>query len=91
MKQLTFTTIGGEVVTSQQRSKTYVQPRGYAYFPGTGPEGETCGSCQHISKGRRWSKCKLRRHTWSNGRGTDILVRAAACKFWIGAESVRKP
>lgn len=60
-KQLTFTTIGGEVVTAQQRGKHYVQPRGYFYHPGTGPQGETCGTCKHITDGRRWHKCGLNR------------------------------
>lgn len=52
-KQLTFTTLGGEVVTAQQRGKNYVEPRGYAYHPGTGPEGETCGSCHFDQRHRR--------------------------------------
>lgn len=81
-KQLTFTTLGGEVVTAQQRGKHYVQPRGYVYHPGTGPEGETCGSCQHISRFRRWHKCDLNKARWTGGRGSDILARSPACKYW---------
>lgn len=81
MKQLTFTTIGGEVVTAQQRGKHYVQPRGYYYHPGTGPAGETCGSCAHII-GRRYKKCSLNQARWTHGRGTDILARSPACKYW---------
>jgi hypothetical protein len=81
-EQLTFTTIGGEVVTARQRGKHYVQPRGYFYHPGTGPEGETCGSCKHISPGRRWHKCGLNRARWTHGRGSDILARSPACKYW---------
>lgn len=77
-RQLTFTTIGGEVVSAPERGKHYIQPRGYAYHPGTGPEGETCGSCKHDVPGRRWHKCGLR----TGGRGSDILARSPACKYW---------
>lgn len=80
--QLTFTTIGGEVVTVQQRGKHYVQPRGYFYHPGTGPEGETCGTCQHIERHRRWAKCALNRARHTGGRGSDVLVGSPACKYW---------
>lgn len=82
MKQLTFTTIGGEVVTGQQRSKHYVQPRGYFYHPGTGPQGETCKSCEHNVRFSRWHKCDLNRARWTSGRASDILVNAPACKYW---------
>lgn len=80
--QLTFTTIGGETVTVKPRGKHYIEPRGYAATPGTGPKGETCGSCKHITPGRRWHKCELARHKWTGSRGTDVLVRAPACAKW---------
>lgn len=81
-KQLTFPTLGGEVVTVHQRGKHYVQPRGYAYFPGTGPKGETCKTCRHAIKFRRWYKCDAASSRWTGGRGTDILAGAPACKYW---------
>lgn len=90
-KQLTFTTLGGEVVTVAQRGKHYIEPRGYFYHPGTGPEGETCGTCKHLSPGRRWHKCELNRARWTGGRGTDVLVRAPACKYWESEKSVVLP
>lgn len=80
--RLTFQTIGGKTVEVPIRGKHYIEPRGYAYFPGTGPQGETCGSCEHITAGRRWHKCGLARATWTSGRGTDVLVRSPACKYW---------
>lgn len=80
-KQLTFTTIGGDVVTAEQRGKHYIEPRGYYYHPGTGPAGETCGSCKH-REGRRYPKCGLNRARWTHSRSTDILTRAPACKYW---------
>ena len=83
-EQLTFTTMGGETVTVRKRGKHYVQPRGYAYHPGTGPKGETCASCRFDRRYRRWHKCghefAVRKHT--GGRGSDILARAPACKYW---------
>ena len=84
--QLTFTTMGGDTITVPKRGKHYIQPRGYADHPGTGPAGETCGSCKHISHGRRWAKCDLTRACHTGGRRSDILVRAAACSKWERAE-----
>jgi hypothetical protein len=83
--QLTFQTIGGDTVTVQPRGKSYVQPRGYADHPGTGPKGETCGSCKHHcvkSMGKQYHKCGLAQGKWTGGRGSDILVRAEACSRW---------
>lgn len=81
-KQLTFKTMGGETVSHPVRGKHYCQPRGYAYFPGTGPKGETCRTCQHCISFRRWNKCDKSRLKWTGGRASDILARAPACKFW---------
>lgn len=83
--QLTFQTMGGQTVTVKSRGKNYIQPRGYADHPGTGPKDETCGSCRHhvvVSKGKRYHKCGLARGLWTGGRGSDILVRAEACSKW---------
>lgn len=88
-EQPTFATIGGEVVTKEQRGKHYVEPRGYAWAPGTGPDGETCGTCKHhVTRhfSKVYHKCELSRTKWTNGRATDILVRAPACKYWEAAE-----
>lgn len=58
---------------------------GYAAPPGTGPEGMTCKTCKHKrsmeSQGgtKRWIKCELRRATWTNGPGSDILAKSPAC------------
>jgi hypothetical protein len=80
--QLTFQTMGGDTVTVKKRGKHYVQPRGYYQPPGTGPAGETCGTCKHIWRDERWAKCGLSRGRWTNSRGTDVLVRAPACRRW---------
>ena len=55
---------------------------GYAAPPGTGPTGETCATCKHICRSRKFRKCALRRATWTHGFATDILAKAKACKFW---------
>jgi hypothetical protein len=82
--QLTFQTMGGDTVVVPRRGRHYVQPRGYAYSPGTGPAGETCGSCSLIERHRRWCKCgheyAVRKHT--RGRASDILARSPACRYW---------
>lgn len=57
----------------------------YADRPGTGPAGETCGSCKNrafIHLARVYSKCGLMRHQWTGGGGTDVKVRAPACSKW---------
>jgi hypothetical protein len=61
-------------------------PWGYFAPPGTGPAGETCGSCEH--SGRRgnvagtYYKCALSRARWTGGRKSDILLRSPACSSW---------
>lgn len=84
--QLTFQTMGGDTVVMPTRSKRYIKQRGYAAPPGTGPAGETCGSCEHIARGRKYRKCDLNRACWTHGPKTDILARAAACRLWEKAK-----
>lgn len=70
------------------RGKHYTQPKGYAAGPGTGPAGETCGSCEHVvrarsySNSKRWLKCGLMQPAWTSGRGSDVLARMPACSKW---------
>ena len=69
----------------QRRGKHYVEPRGYAAKPGSGPVGETCGSCIHHGVKRMsksYHKCELAAAIWTGGRGSDILVRSPACSKW---------
>ena len=56
---------------------------GYAATPGTGPEGETCRTCDHKTyheRTKRYYKCDL--INWGHGKGTDILLRSPACHRW---------
>lgn len=60
-------------------------PHGHAWKPGTGPAGETCGSCKHLYRkrmGKTYFKCELTRSHWTGGKATDIRARDAACKKW---------
>lgn len=56
---------------------------GYARAPGTGPLGETCGSCArarpHDCSKRYW-KCGL--VDWIRSSVTDIDLRSPACSMW---------
>jgi hypothetical protein len=63
-------------------------PHGHVMPPGTGPEGETCGSCAHMTRkrmGKVYLKCGLNVAKWTSGRGSDIRAKDAACKKWVGA------
>ncbi len=75
----------GETVRTENRKTP--APKGYAAQPGSGPAGETCGSCFHaIATGdnppRTYYKCQLLRPYWTGGYGTDILLKAPACCWW---------
>jgi hypothetical protein len=74
-------------LTPEQRKRLRAKPRkaGYAHTPGSGPHGETCGTCKHKrakEMSKTYYKCDLRRSTWTSGYGTDILLKSPACKFW---------
>jgi len=77
-------TLFGEELTEQPAPKS-PKKTGHAWTPGTGPKGETCQSCAHYVR-RQWDKvylkCGLMREHWTQGPGTDIRARDAACKKW---------
>lgn len=57
----------------------------HAAEPGTGPEGETCGTCAHLVRkhmAKTYLKCGLCRARWTCGGGTDIRARDPACSKW---------
>lgn len=73
---------GGE--PDKPRGKHYVEPRGYAAPPGTGPAGETCATCEYAMRYGRYAKC---RHPWrqyknTHGKATDIRLGSPACSRW---------
>ncbi len=56
-----------------------------AALPGSGPSGESCGSCGHLVRremARVYLKCGLMRAHWTRGPGSDIRARAPACRNW---------
>ena len=72
-------------VTPSGRKRKPTKPNGYAYRPGTGPAGETCGTCEHKVRkqmGGTFLKCGLAHHKWTGGPGSDILARSPACSGW---------
>lgn len=75
----------------QERKPTVVN--GYAMKPGTGPQGETCGSCKHRFVKRMagtYHKCLITRRNWTGGAGTDIRVRSPACQRWEPIEDINE-
>lgn len=84
-KQLSLDVGEAHIPDNPKRGKHYIEPRGYAFSPGTGPAGETCGTCRFycsMNRGKRFAKCEKARSSWTHSRRTDVLSRAAACKFW---------
>lgn len=81
----------GDVFGGASRARYYgrnEKPQGYAHLPGTGPVGETCGTCAHCrsrtfyggtKKQRRFYKCGLMVNAWTQGRASDICARSPAC------------
>lgn len=60
-------------------------PRGHVFPSGTGPAGETCGSCLHLYRNRMsktYLKCGLNRSKWTGGRASDVRAKDASCKKW---------
>lgn len=91
-RPLQSTLFGGVELARAMKTST-VPAQGYAAAPGTGPSGQTCGTCEHcwLQEGqqRSWYKCRLMRHCWSNSRTTDILVSSPACSRFEAAEFPR--
>jgi hypothetical protein len=63
-----------------------VKTRGHAMPSGTGPRGETCGSCASVRRrnggGRNYTKCSLTMSKWTAGAGSDVRLRDPACSKW---------
>jgi hypothetical protein len=67
------------------RKRKEAKPWGYFAPPGSGPQGHTCGDCEHHYLNRlakTYHKCYLAKAKWTGGRATDILVRSPACSGW---------
>jgi len=70
--------------TLKKRKRT--EAKGYVRRPGSGPAGETCGSCVHCVRvqggHKRYPKCKLAEGIWTHGPGSDIRTKSPACEMW---------
>lgn len=74
----------------RKRLRAGTTPKGYAALPGTGPAGETCGSCGHLARrqmARVYLKCELMRAQWTGGAGTDVRAGSPACRRWQAIEA----
>ena len=69
----------------QAKKRRLPTPSGHAWKPGTGPAGETCGSCKHLVHRRLaivYLKCGANKAAWTGGRKSDVRAKDAACKKW---------
>jgi len=81
--------MGDFAMTPQERRRLFKTPAkyktGHAAAIGSGPAGETCGSCEHLFRNRMaktYLKCDLMRSVWTGGAGTDVRAGDAACSKW---------
>ena len=75
----------------RDRRRANSRPRGHAAPPGSGPDGDTCGSCGHIyyfERSKRYYKCGLVKPT--HGSATDLRKRDLACSRWVPQEGQDK-
>lgn len=76
-------------MTPKQRralNAKFAKERGlHAAPPGSGPDGETCGSCANLVRKRMskvYLKCGLVEKLWTSGAGTDVRAKDPACSKW---------
>jgi len=70
---------------SGKKKRKPTLPHGHAWKPGTGPAGETCGTCKHMVRrhlAKTYLKCGKNEAAWTGGPGSDIRAKDPACKFW---------
>lgn len=73
----------GELILRHQKRKPVIT--GHAAPPGTGPQGETCGSCRHVEGPVGYTKaCGLMRDQWElrTQKQNDVRLKDAACSRW---------
>lgn len=66
-------------------AKRAAKRKGHAGNPGSGPDGETCKTCEHYTLRQlasTYRKCGLMRRSWTGGAGTDIRAGDPACDKW---------
>lgn len=79
----------GRALTDTERKRLarrqHSVPRGHAWTPGTGPEGETCKTCRHLVRrlySKAYLKCGKNCEKWTGGPKSDVRASDPACKFW---------
>lgn len=86
-----FDGMGEKAMTPAERRRFFRSkksgpvPAGYAAPPGSGPAGETCGSCKHLYRNqlaKTYLKCELMHASWTGGGKTDVRARSPACSRW---------
>lgn len=63
----------------------------HAAEPGSGPEGQTYGSCACLMRkqlARAYLKCGRVHSRWTRGPGTDVRAKDPACSKWLPKELV---
>jgi hypothetical protein len=69
----------------KERKIAHPVDRAHPYPPGSGPPGQTCGTCAKLCT-RRFSKtyfkCRVLMKFWTAGPGTDIRKKDPACLCW---------
>jgi len=78
---------GGDVERPRQYGKRFAgAPHGHAAPPGSGPPGETCGTCANCRIRRIHEhnvyKCAITESHWTKDRETDVLKSSPACARW---------
>lgn len=75
---------------AKEKSGVAGSPRGHVATPGTGPNGETCGTCEYIYRNqlsKTYLKCALNRANWTGGAKSDIRARDPACSRWVAKKA----
>lgn len=85
--------LGGKAIPASRlrkgcKTRAPIKRHGWADTPGSGPVGETCGSCIYSGEYRfrhTYFKCTARPGDhWKGGRETDIRPMDPACSKWSG-------
>lgn len=84
-----FSGLPDGALTPRQRRTLYAQvpvKKGHYLRPGSGPEGQTCGTCRHyVSVSyhcKTYPKCRRTEAIWTHGSGSDIRKKDPACAGW---------
>ena len=94
-----FSTLPEGALTPAQRRTLYARvpvKKGHYARPGSGPAGETCGTCQHYcvissGSGKTFRKCERTKGTWTHGPGSDVRKKDPACLGWELLQPLAKP